>query len=74
MTGAEDAPVCVQTERGPLHGAVAVAWIACDGAECDASLLLPGDEGVVIDAADEAGWHTSDARDLCPDCAAKGAT
>lgn len=66
MTGAEDAPVCVQTERGPLHGAVAVAWIACD-----ANLLFPGDEGVVVDAADEAGWDTSDVRDLCPDCAKK---
>lgn len=70
MTGTEDASVCVQTERGGLLGAVTVAWIACDGAGCGAYLLLPGDEGAVIDEAQSAGWETGN-NDLCPECAAK---
>jgi len=71
MTGTEDASVCVQTERGGLLGAVTVAWIACDGAGCGAYLLLPGDEGVVIDEAQSVGWETGNDRDLCPECTVK---
>ena len=71
MTGTEDASVCVQTERGALLGAVTVAWIACDGEGCDAYLLLPGDEGVVIAEAICERWETGNDRDLCPECAAK---